>query len=460
MNDSDLNRLFQKQKEFFRSGKTRNIDFRMSALKKLRALIEDNESEIFQALKKDLSKSETEAYTSEVAWSLKEANYIAKRLKKWSKPVRVRTPLINKPGKSYYQYEPYGTALIIAPWNYPFGLLFAPMIGAIAAGNCIIAKPSEISENTSGFINKLISDNFDEKYIKVVEGGAETTQSLINSDVDYIFFTGSSQVGGKIMQSAAEHLIPLTLELGGKNPCIVDSDLDIKVAARRIVWGKFFNAGQTCIAPDYLLVHKNVKKEFVQALTDTLDEFYGGDNSLRDYSSIINERHFERLSNLLNEGAIATGGEADEEKLYISPTILTDVKRNSPIMREEIFGPILPIIEYDNLDKELGELKYKEKPLVVYFFSKDKKRQDKVINAAAAGSVCVNGTIHIFMSAELPFGGAGLSGMGRYRGKASFETFSYKKAVLRKSFLFDIKAVYPPYDTPLKTLKKAIKALF
>ena len=464
MNQNEINILLQKQKEFFNTVTTKDISFRIENLKKLHRLIEENESRIFEVLYLDLHKSKTESYTSEIAYVLKEISLAIKQLKKWNKPVKAGTTLINKPGKSHFIYEPYGITLIIGPWNYPFGLIFTPLIGAVAAGNCVIIKPSEISEHTSDLISELINNNFPDYYIKVVNGDASVSQLLINENIDYIFFTGSNQVGKKIMKAASEYLIPVTLELGGKNPCIVDKEIDLDVTARRIVWGKFFNAGQTCIAPDYLFVHQDIMYEFLEKLKETIIEFYpdmSKDNP--DYSRIININHFNRLSGLMNEGKIIIGGEKDSNNLFISPTIITDLDYNSKIMKEEIFGPLLPVLTYKDLDDIVGihcNEPLQTKPLVLYFFSKNKEKQNKIISGTSSGSVCINGTIHTIMTNKMPFGGVGQSGMGSYHGKASFETFSHKKSILRKSFMFDLKSVYPPYKTKLSVLKRILKYMY
>lgn len=461
MEQNDLNILLQKQKDFFNTEKTKDVNFRIEMLKILYDVIEKNESRIIEALYLDLHKSETEAYTSEIAYVLKEIDLAVAKLKRWSKPKKVGTSLINFPGKSYYFYEPYGIALIIGPWNYPFALITTPLIGAISAGNCAILKPSENSGHTARLLSDLINSNFPAHYISVVEGDASVTQSLISEKIDYIFFTGSTDVGKKIMKSAAEHLIPVTLELGGKNPCIVDSDIDFEVTVRRILWGKFFNAGQTCIAPDYLLVHKDIKDVFLKKMVETLKDFYPEiSKDSKDYTHIINENHFNRLCGLMSEGNVLIGGEKDTNSLFIAPTLLTDLDRNSKIMQEEIFGPILPIFFYENLEHEIQNLKKLPKPLALYFFSKDKPKQDKVISDSSSGSVCVNGTIHTIMSKKLHFGGVGHSGMGAYHGLASFETFSHKKPVLRKSFWLDFKAMYPPYKTKLSILKQILNRLY
>ena len=461
MESKKINIILNKQKDFYNTGKTRDLSFRLDILKKLYEIIEVHESEIMTALYKDLKKGETESFTSEIVYVEREIQYIIKYLHKWNRLQKVSTPLINKPGKSYIQHDPYGIALIISPWNYPFGLLFTPLVGAIAAGNCIIAKPSEIAEHTSHLVAWLIQKNFPEEYMAVVQGGPQLTQKLINKNIDYIFFTGSSRVGKLIMQQAGKYLIPVTLELGGKNPCIVDYDIDIEVVVRRIVWGKFFNAGQTCIAPDYLLVHSKIKDIFLERLIATINEFYNGNiKENTDYTHIINKKHFTRLSDLLKGVNIVTGGEKDSDELFISPTVVIEPKHDSLLMQEEIFGPILPVLFYDQLNTEIMKLQKRPKPLILYFFSRDKKKQNTVLMHTSSGSVCLNSIIHSLMSHTLPFGGIGKSGMGQYHGKTSFTTFSHKKSVLKKFFFADMSLFYPPYKGSLKMIKKVFKLLY
>jgi aldehyde dehydrogenase (NAD+) len=461
MHKEQILSLQRKQKEFFYSGKTKDIAFRIEILKKLYNVIENNEGKILAALQQDLNKSITESYTSEISYILQEINSAIRNLNSWKQRTYVNTSLINKPGKSYFINEPYGSVLVISPWNYPFGLLFTPIVGAIAAGNCIIAKPSEISKHCSNLIFELISQNFPEEYFAVVEGGAEVTQCLINQNTDYIFFTGSTEVGKEIMKSASEFLIPVTLELGGKNPCIVDKDVDIEIAVKRLVWGKFFNAGQTCVAPDYLFLHEDIKEKFLSKLVETTKKFYGSYTEIeKNFTRIISQKHFDRILNLLNEGKIILGGSSDKSNLLIEPTIICDISYASQIMQEEVFGPVLPVILYNDLNEVLTKFQKISKPLCIYYFSKNKKNHDVIINNTITGTVCINGTIHSIISHYLPFGGIGESGMGRYHGKASFETFSYKKAVLNKKFWWDWSVIYPPYNTSIKVLKKAFKIFY
>lgn len=458
MTKNEIDILLEKQRKFFNTNKTKDVSFRLETLNKLYQIILNNEDSIIKALYDDLHKGDTEAYSSEILFSINDLKYIFKNLKKWSKKQKIFTHFINQPGTSYYQNEPFGISLIIGPWNYPFGLIMSPLFGAISAGNCAILKPSEITENTSKLIAELINSNFPEDYIRVVEGGAEVTQLLINEKIDYVFFTGSTQVGKIIMKSAAEYLLPVTLELGGKNPCIVDKDIDLDVTVNRILWGKFFNAGQTCIAPDYLIVHSEIKDKFNEKMKQNLDKFYPNINhENKDFTHIVNTRNFERLEKILSQGEIIFGGEKDKEHLFISPTLIVNPDMNSEIMTDEIFGPILPITFYDDLNKVITDLKNKPKPLTLYFFSNDKRNQDKIANETSSGSVCINGTIHVIFDNKLPFGGVGMSGLGNYHGKWSFETFSHKKAIVKKSFSFDMKQMYPPYKVNLAMLKKIIK---
>ena len=455
----DIVNLNIKQKEFFNSGKTYDITFRLENLIKLMQVIVENENRILETLYLDLHKSQIEAYTSEIDYVIKEIDYFTKNLKRLCKSQKVKTSFINQPARSYVLNEPLGNVLIISPWNYPFGLLFTPLVGAMAAGNNVILKPSEISSNTSKLINEIITQNFPNEYIAVVEGDANTTQMLINEYVDFIFFTGSTNVGKIIMKSAAEYLIPMTLELGGKNPCLVDFETDLKIAADRIAWGKFFNAGQTCIAPDYLLIHRKIQNEFLELLKLSIERLYPDSSKNKDYSHIINNQHYERLSNLLKEGKIIYGGICNAKEKYISPTIISEINYNSNSMQDEIFGPILPVLIYDNLEDEIKQFKNLPKPLAFYFFSNNKKKQQLIIENTRSGSLCINGTMHIILNNRLPFGGVGSSGFGRYHNRESFETFSNKKSIMNKKTWWDFKQIYPPYKTTLDALKKALRLI-
>jgi len=450
-----MEELIKKQKQYFATDKTRNLYFRINTLIKLKRAIIDNEKIIAEALKKDLGKSPTESYITEIGVILEEIKFTLKNIKAWVKPEKVKTPLTQFKAHSYIYSEPYGLSLIIGTWNYPFLLCFSPLIGAVVAGNCAIVKPSEVSPNCSEVISKIIEEVFDEGHVKSIEGGVETATELLNQKFDYIFYTGSVNVGKIVMQAASKNLTPLTLELGGKSPCVVDNDIDIDVTARRIVWGKFLNAGQTCIAPDYLYVHKKVKKELIEKIRESIKEFFS-DNPKEspDYPRIVTERHLNRLLNLMNNGKVVIGGESDKEDLYISPTVIDEINWNDPVMQEEIFGPILPVMEYDKLDEVIDIINSHPKPLALYLFSNNKEKQQRVIDRTSSGGVCINAPIYHQVSSFLPFGGVGDSGMGGYHGKFSFDTFSHKKAVVIKSFFPDLKMMYPPYKGKLKILRK------
>jgi acyl-CoA reductase-like NAD-dependent aldehyde dehydrogenase len=347
--------------------------------------------------------------------------------------------------------------LIIGPWNYPFQLLLAPLVGAIAAGNCAILKPSEISPHSSSVIAEIIRDNFDPSFISVVEGGPQETQVLLSRGFDHIFFTGGTNIGKVVMKAASEHLTPLTLELGGKSPCIVDKDIQIDHTASRIVWGMFINAGQTCVAPDYLLVHRAIKGQLLEKIVMRVREFYGEDPSKSpDYGRIVSDRHFVRLCQLLQDGEIILGGSTNAKDRYIAPTVIDKVTLEHRVMKEEIFGPILPVMDYDDLQEAISIVNKQPKPLALYFFSKNKKKQERILRETSSGGVSINDTVSYEVSSFLPFGGLGPSGMGNYHGKASFDTFSHKKSVLNKSFLLDIRIKYPPYKQKLRYVRRLI----
>ncbi|MBS4211084.1 aldehyde dehydrogenase [Neobacillus rhizophilus] len=450
--------LVNKQKAFFRKEQTKNISFRLAALKKLKDAIKVNEQEIMAALKEDLNKSELDAYAAEIGFVLAELTFTIKNLSSWVKVKSVKTPMTHFGSTSYIYSEPYGVALIIAPWNYPFQLAIAPLIGAIAAGNCAVLKPSELTPKTSEVLAKLINGLYPEEYVSVVEGGVETSTALLEEKFDYIFFTGSVPVGKIIMKAAAKHLTPVTLELGGKSPCIVHDDANLKVAAKRVAWGKFTNAGQTCIAPDYLYVHKNVKDKFLSEFKNTIKELYG-ENPLRnsDFTHIVSERHFKRLEGFLDNGQVYSGGKTNSETLAIEPTVLTNISWDDPIMQDEIFGPILPVMEYSNLSEVVDGIHNHPKPLALYIFSENNQVQQTVLNSVSFGGGCVNDTVYHFVSPHLPFGGVGPSGIGSYHGKGSFDTFSHKKSVLKQTTLFDIPFRYPNFKNGLKMLRMFLK---
>ncbi len=453
----EYRQIWERQRNFFHTQQTKSLDYRVAQLKNLQKLVFENEKAISDALFQDLRKPETEAYTGEIGYLLHEITYTLKHIKKWSKGQVLATPPINHPGKTYIWPEPYGIALVIAPWNYPCQLLLAPLIGSIAAGNCTILKPSEISSHTSSLIASLIPRYFAPEFVSVVEGGVPETKELLTLPFDFIFYTGNSSVARVIMEAASKNLTPVALELGGKNPCIVSEKSDLLVSAREIAWGKFFNAGQTCIAPDYLLVPKRCKEKLLELIVKSIQEFYGADpQKSSDYCRMINDRHFLRVSQLLEEGKIISGGKTDREDRYIEPTILADILLSHKIMKEEIFGPVLPVIEYDSLDNALKIMEHFPKPLVVYLFSKDKKEQQKILRETSSGGVCFNATLSYLVGSSLPFGGVGESGMGKYHGKASFDLFSHPKSVLKRAFFFRPQIAYPPYKIPLKYMKKLL----
>lgn len=450
-----ISALIQNQRNYFRSGITKELAFRLGSLKKLQHALINNEQAIIDALKKDLNRPGNETYVIEIYICLEEIHYFLKSLSKLCKPKRVKTPLILFPASSYIVSEPYGVALIMAPWNYPVQLCFMPLIGAIAAGNCALIKPSEFAPASSTIIAKIIQETFDPYHVSVLEGDKEIAQELLTHQFDYIFFTGSPRVGKLVLQAAAQHMTPATLELGGKNPCIVEKDASIDIAAKRIVFGKFTNAGQSCIAPDYVLVHESVHKQLVDALKKYIAQFYGTEDQKKSaYARIINETHFQRLLALLKNCTISEGGMHDSITRYISPTIIEHVTFDHPSMQEEIFGPILPIIPYKNLDDILARITKQPKPLTLYIFSNDKNIQDKVRKQTSSGSLGINEVAVQVMNPNLPFGGVGNSGMGNYHGIESFKTFSHRKSVLHNSSWLDIPFRYPPYGKINNWLRK------
>lgn len=457
---NNIGMILEQQRNYFNTGETRDLKFRIDKLNILKKAIVKYESEILEALWIDLHKSEFEAYATEIGIVLEEIKFVVKHLKSWSKTKKVRTPLTHFLASSYIYSEPYGVSLIMSPWNYPFQLLMAPLIGSIAAGNCSMLKPSENSPKTTGVIIKIIEESFKEEFVSVVEpyGGKEAAESLLKEEFDYIFFTGSVPVGKIVMEASSKHLTPVTLELGGKSPCIVDKDADIRLAAKRIAWGKFLNAGQTCVAPDYLLVHKSIKKELLVEIKGYIKEFFGENpEDSNDLPRIINERQFDRLVRLLGKGNIVIGGEHNKRERYIAPTVIDNITWNDPIMSDEIFGPILPVLEFEDLEEVIKIVNLKPKPLALYFFSNNKRNQEKIIQRISYGGGCINDTVMHVASPYLPFGGVGASGMSAYHGKGSYDVFSHKKSVNKKSNLIDVKIRYAPYNDKIKWLKKLMK---
>ncbi|HCY0731104.1 TPA: aldehyde dehydrogenase [Staphylococcus aureus] len=455
-----IEQKFYDSKAFFNTQQTKDISFRKEQLKKLSKAIKSYESDILEALYTDLGKNKVEAYATEIGITLKSIKNARKELKNWTKTKNVDTPLYLFPTKSYIKKEPYGTVLIIAPFNYPFQLVFEPLIGAIAAGNTAIIKPSELTPNVARVIKRLINETFDANYIEVIEGGIEETQTLIHLPFDYVFFTGSENVGKIVYQAASENLVPVTLEMGGKSPVIVDETANIKVASERICFGKFTNTGQTCVAPDYILVHESVKDDLITALSKTLREFYGQNiQQSPDYGRIVNLKHYHRLTSLLNSAQmnIVFGGHSDEDERYIEPTLLDHVTNDSAIMQEEIFGPILPILTYQSLDEAIAFIHQRPKPLSLYLFSEDENATQRVINELSFGGGAINDTLMHLANPKLPFGGVGASGMGRYHGKYSFDTFTHEKSYIFKSTRLESGVHLPPYKGKFKYIKAFFK---
>ncbi|MFN4875941.1 MAG: aldehyde dehydrogenase [Aphanizomenon sp.] len=448
--------IIAKQRQFFQTGKTKDLAFRIAQLQILKQLVMENKSAIIQALKSDLHKPEFETYATEIGVN-KEIDYALKHINNWTKPKKAAVPwdLFSYSAKIYP--EPLGVILIIGPWNYPFQLIISPLVGAIASGNCTIIKPSEFAPHTSNLISELIHKYFSPEYITVIPGSVETSQQLLAEKFDHIFFTGGTAIGKIVMAAAAKHLTPVTLELGGKSPCIIDTDINLEHTAKRITWGKFINAGQTCIAPDYLLVDQKIKPDLINALKKYLQEFYGENPATSpDYARIIHQKHFHRLTNLLKCGKVIIGGETKPEELYIAPTLLDNVSLEDAVMQDEIFGPILPIIEYTDINEAITLINSRPKPLALYLFSQNKNLQKRILQETSSGGVCINDTVMQVAVSSLPFGGVGDSGMGSYHGKASFNTFSHYKSVLQNSLPWDIDWRYAPYQGKLSLLKKII----
>ncbi|MEH2238420.1 aldehyde dehydrogenase [Nostoc sp.] len=453
---SNVGDIIQNQREFFKTGKTKDVNFRIEQLKTLKQGIIEHDQAIIQALQSDLHKPELETYLTEIS-VIKEIDYAIKHLKDWTKPKKAAVSWDFFSYSARIYPEPLGVVLIIGPWNYPFNLIISPLIGAIAAGNCAIIKPSEIAFHTSDVIAKIIAKHFDSAYIAVVEGGVEASEKLLAEKFDHIFFTGGTAVGKIIMAAAAKYLTPVTLELGGKSPCIVDSDINLEHTVRRIAWGKFINAGQTCIAPDYVLVDKKIKKDLIDRLGKCLKEFYGNNPANSpDYARIISQKHFDRLVNFLKDGEVIIGGKTQASERYIAPTVIDNVSLEDSVMQEEIFGPILPIIKYTDIAEAIALINSRPKPLALYLFSQNKNLQKRVLHETSSGGVCINDTMMQFGASSLPFGGVGDSGIGNYHGKASFNTFSHEKSVLQNSFWLDLKWRYAPYEGKLPLIKKLL----
>jgi aldehyde dehydrogenase (NAD+) len=450
--------IVQRARDAFDSGRTRPLSWRRAQLDGMRKLLEDNSEQLLAALAADLGKPAAEGWVTDIGFTIGEIKLLQKNLRKWTRPERVSTPIVALPGSSHRVAEPLGVVAIISPWNYPIQLLLSPAAGAIAAGNSVVLKPSEIAPHTSTVITELIQRYLDPDAVQVIEGGVAETTELLAQRFDHIFYTGNGRIGRVVMEAAAKHLTPVTLELGGKSPTIVDATANLRVAARRIAWGKFLNAGQTCIAPDYLLVDKKVASAFIGELRAAIKEFYGDDpKQSGDYARIVNGHHFNRLASMLESGSVVIGGETDANTKYIAPTVLADVNVSAPVMQDEIFGPILPMVEIDNVSEAIAFINSKPHPLALYVFSEDDRAIDAVIERTTAGGVTVNGTILHISNPNLPFGGVGESGMGAYHGKSSIDIFQHRKPVLRKSTKVDPSIAYPPYtEKKMKLIRKAV----
>lgn len=445
-------------RNYFDSGRTRPLAYRQQQLAGLARFLRERETDLQRAVQQDIGKPPFETTLAEVSFVANEVQFARKRLRSWMKPERVSTPIAAQPGRSRIYREPLGVVLIIGAWNYPIQLVLAPLVGAIAAGNCAVIKPSEMSAATSALLAELLPRYLDPESVQVIEGGVPETTALLSERFDHIFYTGNGTVGRIVMEAAAKQLIPVTLELGGKTPCIVDQHTDLRVAARRIVWGRFLNAGQSCVAPDYVLVHRDIEQALLSQLKQTIQEFFGPDPRIsRDYGRIVNVRHHRRLMSLISgSGDVFYGGEADEGDRYISPTILHSVSPESPAMRDEIFGPILPVLKVDDINEAIAFVNQRPKPLALYLFTSKGDVRERVIARTSSGAVLVNHTCIHMVVPGLPFGGIGASGMGAYHGRASFETFSHRKAVLSKPTALDLPFLYPPYSEKKKKILKVL----
>ncbi|MCZ7525430.1 MAG: aldehyde dehydrogenase family protein [Acidimicrobiia bacterium] len=448
-------KLVTRIREEYETGRTHHAPWRKEQLEGIKTLLAEREDELLAALAADLGKPPIEGWATDLGYVVSEIDYMLRHLDRWMKPERVATPLFQRPARAAIHREPLGVALVIGPWNYPVQLVLLPLAGAVAAGNCAVIKPSEVSANVSALLARIVPEYLDRDCIAVVEGGVPETQALLGERFDHIFYTGNGTVARVVMEAAAQHLTPVTLELGGKSPVIVDRHANLEVAARRIAWGKYLNSGQTCVAPDYVLVDAPVEEPLVEHIREAVRSFYGPDpRRSPDYGRIVNGRHFDRLTTLLGSGTVAFGGETDAAERYIAPTVLRDVKPEDPVMQEEIFGPILPVLTVPDVDAAIHFVNERDKPLALYVFSEQSSVTERVVERTSSGGVCVNATLYHLTLPSLPFGGVGPSGMGAYHGRATFETFSHRKSVLVKSTRFDPKVAYPPYTALKKKLMR------
>ncbi|OXM85770.1 aldehyde dehydrogenase [Paenibacillus rigui] len=455
---NDIERKLHSQKQYFFTGATKPYAFRLSQLKRLKQVIKKYEAELLDTLEAELRKPGQESYLTEIGVTYEEINFTIKHLKRWMKPRKVTTPLTHIGSSGVIYPEPYGVSLIIAPWNYPVQLALAPLIGAIAAGNCAMLKPSELTPRTSALLKKMMDETFDENYVAVVEGGVEVSTELLKQRFDAIFFTGSVPVGKIVMEAAAKHLTPVTLELGGKSPSIVGPTANLELTAKRIVWGKFSNAGQTCIAPDYLLAHHSVKQKLLERMEHYIVELYGANPRVSGhYGSIVTERHARRLADFIDKAHIVRGGKYDTADRYIEPTIIDQVTLEDQVMQEEIFGPVLPVFEYKELDEAIQFIRSFEKPLALYLFSTDSAEIDTMLQQISFGGGCINDTLTHIATPYLPFGGVGQSGVGAYHGKASFDVFTHHKSVLHQTVAFDLPARYANSRLGAKLVRALLK---
>lgn len=450
--------IVQAQRTFFASNQSKDLAWRVQKLEALKASIHLHEEDILAALQADLGKAAFEGYATELGLVKDELGYALKHVRRWARPRRVPTPLAHLLSTSKIYSEPYGVVLVMAPWNYPFLLSMAPLIGALAAGNCFLLKPSDYAPHTARLLKTIIEEVFDPQCGAVILGGREQNKQLLSEQFDYIFFTGSTGVGKVVMESAARHLTPLSLELGGKSPCIVDESANIALAAKRIVWGKFINAGQTCVAPDYLYVHQSIKPQLIAQMQGWITKFYGAEPlKNEELPKIINQKHFDRLLGLMAGERVLAGGQSDSKTLKIVPTLLDGITWDSPVMQEEIFGPILPVMSYQHLDQVIPRIKAGERPLALYLFTTRKEQEQRILRELSYGGGCINDCLIHLATPHLPFGGAGASGMGAYHGKHSFDTFSHQKSVMKKSNLFDVFIRYAPYKNKISLLKKVLR---